>query len=233
MFDDASMATYLLVTVIKSFFHHFIVCMASWYTEWIHPTLQGQQLDEVLKQYELLGFPGCCGSTDCVHVPWNTCPQAWGERHLFFSRYGYPSVAYSVVVDHSRRILSVTAGHHGSRNYKTIIKFDKYVQNLLFGALYPGVQFNVFNEFGATVRLSGLYLLCDGGYHKWRVLQCPNKICDQQVRIKMVEAHWISLERHRVHLLNFEAQVSCSKSTDALQCQRTCWQHHVHLLWSA
>jgi hypothetical protein len=23
--------------------------------------------------------------------------------------------------------------------------------------------------------LKGLYLICDGGYHKWRVMQCPNK----------------------------------------------------------
>lgn len=34
-------------------------------------------------------------------VPWNNCPQ--GERHLYYSRYGYPSIAYSVVVNHSRR----------------------------------------------------------------------------------------------------------------------------------
>ena len=98
--------------------------MGSWYPAWIHPTPQGPQLDVVLKQYELLGFPGCCGSTDCVHVPWNACPQ--GERHLFYSRYGYPSVAYSVTVDHSRRILSVTAGHPGSRTDKTIIQYQEW-----------------------------------------------------------------------------------------------------------
>ncbi len=69
-----------------------------------------------------------------------------------------PSVAYSVTVDHSRRILSATVGHPGSRYDKTIIQFDKYVQGLRSGTLYPGKQFNVFNERGGLVRLAGLYL---------------------------------------------------------------------------
>ena len=106
-YDDAAMVTYLSSTVIATFFHHFIVCMATLYPQWIYPTPEGPKLEDVLKQYETLGFPGCCASTDCVHIPWNNCPQ--GERHLYYSRYGYTSVAYSVSVDHSRRILSVTA----------------------------------------------------------------------------------------------------------------------------
>ena len=108
------MVTYLSSTVIATFFHHFIVCMATLYPQWVYPTPEGPKLEDVLKQYETLGFPGCCASTDCVHIPWNNCPQ--GERHLYYSRYGFTSVAYYVSVDHSRRILSVTAGHFGSRN---------------------------------------------------------------------------------------------------------------------
>ena len=115
-YDDAAMVTYLSSTVIATFFHHFIVCMATWYPQWIYPTPKGPKLEDVLKQYETLGFPGCCASTDCVHIPWNNCPQ--GERHLYYSRYGFTSVTYSVSVDHSRRILSVTTGHPGTPNDK-------------------------------------------------------------------------------------------------------------------
>ncbi len=60
-------------------------------------------------------------------------------------------MAYSVTADHSRQILSVTVGHPGSRNDKTIIQFDKYVQGLRSGTLYPDKQFNVFNERGRLV----------------------------------------------------------------------------------
>jgi hypothetical protein len=182
-YDDAAMVTYLSSTVIATFFHHFIVCMATLYPQWIYPTPEGPKLEDVLKQYETLGFPGCCASTDCVHIPWNNCPQ--GERHLYYSRYGFTSVAYSVSVDHSRRILSVTTGHPGTRNDKTIIQFDKFIQNLRSGVVYPNAQFDLFNESGGTVRISGLYALCDGGYHKWRVLQCPNKYATAEF-----EARW-------------------------------------------
>ena len=62
-YDDAAMVTGLSSTVIATFFHHFIVCMASLYSEWIYPTPEGPKLEDVLKQYETLGFPGCCAST--------------------------------------------------------------------------------------------------------------------------------------------------------------------------
>ncbi len=82
------------------------------------------------------------------------------------------SVAYSISVDHSRRILSVTAGHIGSRNDKTIrqFKFDKFVQNLRPGTLYANAQFELFIASGEIVCICGLYVLYDGSHHKWRIM---------------------------------------------------------------
>jgi hypothetical protein len=34
------------------------------------------------------------------------------------------------------------------------------------------------------VRLCGLYVLCDGGYHKWRIMQCPNKYATAEFEAK-------------------------------------------------
>ena len=35
------------------------------------------------------------------------------------------------------------------------------------------------------MRICGLYLLCDGGYQKWRIIQCPNKYATAEF-----EARW-------------------------------------------
>ena len=35
--------------------------------------------------------------------------------------------------------------------------------------------FNVFDKNGSVITISGHYLLCDGGYNKWKCLQCPLK----------------------------------------------------------
>ena len=75
--------------------------------------------------------------------------------------------------------MSVTSGHYGTRNDKTIVKFDSFVNNIRRKVLFAGVDFELYtkrhNGTAGTVRLVGPYLICDGGYHKWRILQDPLK----------------------------------------------------------
>jgi hypothetical protein len=52
-YDNVAMVTYLSSTVIATFFHHFIVCMATLYHQWIYQTPEGPKLEDVLKQYAL------------------------------------------------------------------------------------------------------------------------------------------------------------------------------------
>ena len=199
-YDDAEMLCGISKTVIKEFFVHFVMTMAGTqlkefaipsvldtkfvfyaiglYDQFIYPPRQDGDLPAVLQMYEHLGFPGCVGSTDCVHILWDRCPQA--QRILYGSRYGRPTIAYSFVVDHTRRIRSVTPGHPGSRNDKAIIRFDKFVNDLKYGRLYPDATFEGFGSDGTKVALSGYYLLCDGGYHRWRILQCPNRFANYE-----------------------------------------------------
>ena len=40
---------------------------------------------------------------------------------------------------------------------------------------------------GQPKTYTGLYLICDGGYHKWRVLQCPNKHSSDEGCIRFSE----------------------------------------------
>jgi hypothetical protein len=87
----------------------------------------------------------------------------------------YPTLSYEVTVDHCKKIIAATQGHPGARNDKTIVKFDGFVTSINNGDLYGDVPYSLTNEDDEEIPLKGLYLIVDGGYHKWRCLQCPMK----------------------------------------------------------
>lgn len=91
------------------------------------------------------------------------CPSK--SRNLYKGKSPYPTIAYEVVCDHSRRVLSVTAGHYGSCNDKTIVKYDGFVTSLLYSERYSNYYFFLRDEAGHLVKHWGLYLICDGGYN--------------------------------------------------------------------
>ena len=82
-----------------------------------------------------------------------------------------------VVCDHAGRILSATCGFPGTWNDKTVVRYDKFVQRLREDARYTTCTFELYDANGNTYQLQGVYLIADGGYHKWRNLQCPWREC--------------------------------------------------------
>ena len=68
--DTVSMLSRISIGTLSQFFHHFCAKMASAYHEYISlPT--GDDLKAVVARYTRMGFPGCVGSTDCVHFYWD------------------------------------------------------------------------------------------------------------------------------------------------------------------
>jgi hypothetical protein len=49
--------------------------------------------------------------------------------------------------------------------------FDGFVTKLHNGELYADVPFDIMDNQGNIKREKGLYLIVDGGYHKWKCLQ--------------------------------------------------------------
>jgi hypothetical protein len=80
-----------------------------------------------------------------------------------------------VIADHTRRICSATPGTAGSFNDKTIIKFDTIAESLHKGSMYADVQYELFDKDGNLHWTGNPYLICDGGYHRWRSMQGPWK----------------------------------------------------------
>ena len=73
-------------------FHEFCSKMVMLYDEFIIPPKTQDEIDRVTLVYKLKGLPGCIGSIDCIHVPWENCPAMW--RSLYQGKEGHPAVAY-------------------------------------------------------------------------------------------------------------------------------------------
>ena len=90
-------------------------------------------------------------------------------------KHNYSSIAYAMTVDHSKRFQSTTVGHYGTTSDMTIVKFDGFVTDVRFGKLFTESEFKIQVDEKRWAIEKGLYLLVDGGYHKWKIMQCPLK----------------------------------------------------------
>jgi hypothetical protein len=62
----------------------------------------------------------------------------------------------------------VLGPHPGARNDKCAVKYDQFVMDIHEGVLYGDVEWSYYGDNGETKTETGCWLLCDGGYHKWR-----------------------------------------------------------------
>lgn len=173
-FDGVEELCFISAEVLRIFFHKFCDLFSQkYFSVYCAPPKTEEEIASVTGIYDRLGLPGCIGSVDCVHIRWERCPA--GVRSIHKGKEGYPTLSYEVTVDHTKRIMAATYGHPGTRNDKTIVKFDGFVSAINELQLYQDVEFNVVTSGGVEVAQRGLYLISDGGYHKWRCLQCPMK----------------------------------------------------------
>lgn len=183
-FDGVQELCFISAEVLRKFFHKFCELFAAKnFATYCSPPMTEDHIKHTTGVYARMGLPGCIGSTDCVHIRWERCPA--GIRSSHKGKEGYPTLSYEVTVDHSKRIIGVTQGHPGARNDKTIVKFDGFVTDIHEGRLYQNENFELLDVDGVPRLQKGLYLIVDGGYHKWRCLQCPMKHTS-----KIKEALW-------------------------------------------
>ena len=150
-------------------------------------------MKKVMDVYSKMGLPGCIGSADCVHVKWDRCPVEL--HHLCSGKEGYPILAYSVTVDHHRRILGATRSNYGARNDKTIVRLDDYIMDVKNEIVHNDIEFDVLIN-GELVKMKGVYYLCDGGYHKWLCMMNPMKHTSD--RAQRLCSEWVESVRKDV-----------------------------------
>jgi Plant transposon protein len=96
--------------------------VAIYYTEFIK--IPSGALDKVLRQYELLGFPGTVGSVDITRILLGKCPKEFMPLCVG-KEEGVPTIGYEVCVTHDRLIIFVLHGRWGANNDKTISNIDQ------------------------------------------------------------------------------------------------------------
>ena len=173
-FDDCAEATNMNKETHRRFFHSFCRKFASkYYSIYCRGPESDAELDSCMSEYTSAGFPGCLGSTDGVHVSWDRCHAQ--QKMLHTGKEKYPTVAYNVTVNHRRWIMAVSRGFFGSYNDKTIVKYDPFISDIHKGKKYQNYKFDLRKRGGGVRQITGAWILCDGGYHRWRCLQCPSK----------------------------------------------------------
>lgn len=153
----------------------------------------GAKLDSMMAVFIKMGLPGCIGSTDCVHIKWDRCPADW--RHYCKGKEGYPTLVYSVTVDHNRRILGISGSNFGSYNDKTLVRYDTYITDVHDGTVHSDVEYDLYID-GVLTKQKGVYYLCDGGYHKWSCMINPMKHTTQ--REERLWSEWVESTRKDV-----------------------------------
>jgi hypothetical protein len=184
------------ITLVREFCCNFYRWLTENKDNWIRPPQTTEEIERHMHIYEDLGLPGCIGSLDATHIAWERCPaslQSW-----FTGKEGYKTIAFNVtcgymnvkkivlcecvsasflmdlVCRHNTQIFSVAKSQPGARNDKTIVNFDDFVLDIRDGRSFANVTWKRWDADGNVHDETGAYLICDGGYHRWPCLQCPN-----------------------------------------------------------
>ena len=169
--------------VIRGFFHTFVsIFCRKLFKQVIFPPHTAKTIAEAAAIYEYLGLGPAIGSTDCTHINLGNCPYKF--KMLCTGKSGRPTLAYSLTCSHSRKIYHVTAGFYGSKNDKYISKFDEFISAVGREPMYTDFEWNLDVTAEATEERRGVFLICDGGYHKWRHMICG---------LKGTASHWFTL----------------------------------------
>jgi hypothetical protein len=143
---------------------------------------EGNALKKVMEVYARMGLPGAMGSCDCTHVYWDCCP---GRLYNYcYGKEKKPTLAFEVVVDHSRRIHSVSRHFFGAANDKQIVANDPYPAAVMRGD-YRNIQYDLYDSEGNVHRCGGGYLIVDGGYPK-----CAGLIDPMSERMTVDSVMW-------------------------------------------
>ena len=90
---------------------------------------------------------------------------------------GVPTVSFQVIVDHTTRILAVSpVAYPGSHSDQHISRLDLQLRLIRFTALFASFAFSLLVDGGGSETFLGVYLIADGGYQYWRVLQMTDKL---------------------------------------------------------
>lgn len=152
---------------MKQFFHPWCAWFVEQYwDEWVWWPTTEEEIRDIEAVYAKLGLPGCVSSMDAVHLAWDNSPAKYRSSNA--GKEKYPTLAFNCHAAHNRRILAVNGPYNGARNDKSLVKLDRFVMAVKTLALFTSYQFSVLRSASTEKVIRGAWILCDGGYHRWR-----------------------------------------------------------------
>ena len=88
-------------------------------------------------------------------------------------------------------------GAYGTINDKTIVRSDEAVEKVRSDKRFTEYQYQVYRHDGSSFFTKGAYLIVDGGYLKWKCLQCGLKHssdADYVLWRRKMESVWKDIE---------------------------------------
>lgn len=174
-FDDLEESTGISEEVHRVFFHHFVKGIRMhWFPKYVKEPVTDEEIADAMKEFKEAGFDGCIGSADATHVVMEKCSAKLKNQHLG-GKLSQTARAYEITVNHRRRILSTTVGFPGRWNDKTVVRFDGFINRIHRGITYNNVQYELHKQNGDKQKITGAWILVDGGYLKWSCTIPPYK----------------------------------------------------------
>ena len=166
---------------IRTFFHLFTAKFAQrYYAQVVQPPTSHAEILEHVRIYQSLGMGAAVGSTDCTHIELGNCPTKF--KVVCTGKSGRPTLSYSLTCSHARKIYHCTAGFFGSKNDKHISKLDSCISAIASEDIYRNFAWTLDVRDDTTVEEKGVFLICDGGYHKWPHMICGLKVVRRILR---------------------------------------------------
>jgi len=149
--------------VLRRFFaHKFVPYFASdaYYSKHVHYPKTVDSISATEHAYRAHGLPGCVGSVDVVHMPWDAAPAAI-NRMFYNGRKGAATYASVVTVDSDCVVLHATDARPSASSDATLTRDDEYHDALHTNALYSDYEYELLDASGNTVATKGVYTICD------------------------------------------------------------------------
>lgn len=177
------------------FFKCFMKKFRIYFERDIIKPLEGEALVQSMREYAMLGLPGCIGSIDCTFVPWERV--SINLKNLYDGDKGQ-GVLFEVIVTHFKKVISVGNSIPGTINDKTSVKYSSFVQRLRSKEIYNNISYRIYTSMDIedSIELSTVYLICDGGYMEWEVLMTGYGESGDPVKYKFTD--WIASVRKDV-----------------------------------
>jgi hypothetical protein len=163
-FDDIEEQTAILCDVHCAFFHNFIDFGST--THYLMHVLTLVNLAEAksnISEYAEVGFPGCVGSSDCMHITTERCEYNLKNNHLG-AKSSHTTCTLNLTCNHRRCILHRTCGGPGWWNDMTMVRFDTFLTDIRAGRILTNNEFELLScdKEGNIVTV-----FVDTGYLAW------------------------------------------------------------------